>query len=118
MSGVSADRGQWGLGCLFQVQQVPSGDHYEGSGVSVGEEVPVSQPHLLAPSWSLLGYPGPHSLLGHGLSRPITQSPTLAPPEAAGQLPTGWEALSHSWFRLKPIITTGIKFFKRSHKKM
>lgn len=32
VGGISADCGQRGLGHLFQVQQVPSGDHYEESG--------------------------------------------------------------------------------------
>lgn len=51
VSGISADCGQRGLGRLFQVQQVPSGNHYEGSGqVCQWEESPISRLHLPAPS--------------------------------------------------------------------
>lgn len=46
----------------------------------------------------LLGCPGPDSLLRP--STQATQSPTLAPPETAGQLPTEWQLLSHSGTRI------------------
>lgn len=86
VSGISADRGERGL--LFQVQQVPGGDHYGGAVRRVsgrGASCLLASP---GPSWSLLGCLGPDPSPGMASPSPITHSPTVVPPKAAGHPPT------------------------------